>query len=430
LPSALFFGLALAVLFLWLSDAYGALAGLAATVVLGLMPRFFSYSALLALDAPLASLTLAATYVYWKTIDRPGWRWAIPFGLVWGLALTAKNGGWLLPVGLGVWTLVYYRTWRRLTRLAVAGAIAVLVFVVSWPWLYPDVVDRLAGFIRFSFLGHSSLLEQHTYYLGQLYQKPPWHYPFVIAGLVLPVTTLLMLIAGLAAVMGEGRAARTGWLLVLSMLGPMLPFAAGLVAAYDGERLFLSSFPFMAALAGLGFVRTAEAVWRLLWRRLPRLTARRQSTMVRHAVAAGLLCVVAALPLVSIIRLQPYGLAYYSELAGGVPGAARIGLETTFWGDSYQGLLGYLNEQAGPKATVWADAYYILWAYQDIGRLRKDIIVPGADAPDPLSADFAIVQARQSRYFTPVLAIMTAQRPEAVVQVDGVPLAFVYRIAR
>lgn len=427
LPGALFFGLAVAVLFVWLSELSGLLAGAAGALLLAAMPRFHAHATLLELDAPLAAVALAATYVYWKTVDRPGWRWAIPFGLAWGLALSAKNGGWLLPIGLGLWTLVYHRTWRHLLRLALAGIVAVCFFVATWPWLYPDLPARLAGFVSFSFLGHSSLLGQYTFYLGLLSPKPPWHYPFVMAAAVLPATILLMALAGLAEMVGQGRAARAGWLLVLSALGPMLPFALGLVAAYDGERLFLSAFPFLAALAALGFVGVSNVVWDFVWRRIPRLAAQRRSHRLRGLLNVALLVLLVLPPLADRARLHPYELSYYGEIVGGVRGAAALGLETTFWGDSYQGVLDYLNNNAPPNAAVWADAYYVLWAYQDLGRLRKDIFVPGADAPDPATADLAVVQTRQSRFFEPVARLMASRTPEWIVSVDGVALALVYR---
>jgi len=428
LASAILFGLAVGTLFLWLSEVYSVSAGLAAALFLGVMPRYFAYSHLLALDAPLAVLSLITTYVYWKTTDRPGLHWSIPFGLAWGLALASKNGGWLLPLGLVGWTLLYYRTWMHGLRLILSALVAVSVFVVSWPWLYQDTIGRLSEFASFAFLGHAGLLNQYTYYLGQIYQQTPWHYPLVMSAAVLPSTVLLVLVVGVATVIGDGQTARTGWLLTLSALGPMLPFLLGLVAAYDGERLFLSSFPFLAALGGIGLARSSDTLWNWLWRHRPQLVAHRDSSTVRAALTGIVALIIAIPPVGSIVHLHPYELAYYSELVGGIQGAVRLGLETTFWADGYQGVLDYVNQNAGANATVWADAYQVLWAYQDIGRLRKDIFVPGADMPEPTGADLAVVQTRQSRYFPAVARLMQSRSPDMVVQRDGVPLVMVYRV--
>ncbi len=428
LANALFFAVLLAMLFWWVSELGGWLAGIAAVLCLGLLPRFLAYASFLALDVPLATVSLIATYVYWKTIERAGLRWAIPFGILWGLALGIKNGGLLLPVGLGLWTLLFYHTRQHIVRLALSGMVAVLVFIVSWPWLYFDTLARLRLYIDYFFLNHTSLLTMHTYYLGQMYARTPWHYPLVFTAAVTPLLTLLLMLTGLLGVLGSGKADRAGWLLVLSALGPMLPFLATITAGYDGERLFLPAFPFLAALAGLGFARVSERVWNLLWRFVPRLTARRQSTSLRWIVSATLLLVVCAPPVAAIVHLHPYELAYYSAIVGGIPGAAERGLETTFWADSYQGVLGYLNENAPAGATIWADASNVMISYQETGRLRKDLFIPRADTIAPDGGDFAVIQARQSRYTSSITRLMLSRQPAATVQVDGTPLVLVYRV--
>ncbi len=371
---------------------------------------------------------MAATYVYWKTIDRRGLSWAIPFGILWGLALGVKNGGWLLPVGLGVWTLLYYRTWRHIARLIIAGCIAVGVFIVSWPWLYVDTLSRLVIYMRLFFVSHADLLTMQSYYLGRIYAKTPWHYPLVMTAAVVPLTVLTMIVIGVLAVAAGGRKERTGWLFVLSALGPMTPFLMGITAGYDGERLFLPAFPFLAALGGLGCVRLSDALWRQLWRRLPLLTARRNNAALQRFVTAALIVLVAAPPLAAIMRLHPYEMEYYSETVGGIAGAARLGLETTFWADSYGGALAYLNQNVAPRASVWADAHSVLLVYQEIGRLRGDIVIRGSNTTDPDACDWAIVQTRQSRYTPAVVKLMTSSRPQTVVSVDSLPLLMVYRV--
>ncbi len=427
LVSGVLFGLLLAVLFAWTHEVYGRLAAVAAVLALALMPRFFLQTNLLALDMPLASFSVLATYIYWKTAARPGLIWAVPFGAVWGLAMATKNGGWLLPVGIIIWALLHDRRRLLMLRLSLALPIAAALFVVLWPWLYHDTLHRLAVFFRFAFLGHADLLQQHTYYLGRVHETPPWHYPVVMMGAVVPAGLLVMAVMGIASVVRDEQATSTGWLLVLSTVGPMLPFLLGLVAAYDGERLFLSSFPFMAVLAGRGFLRTRDGLWRLLWRWRPRLTARRDSTVLHSLLTVALAGGVFVPPATSIARVHPYELAYYSELVGGIQGAARLGFETTFWADGYQGTLEYINASASAGATVWADAYQVLWAYQDLGRLRKDIFVPGSDPRDPGVGALAIVQARQSRYFPAIAELVSRHEPAFSVRVQGIPLVMVYR---
>ena len=37
--------------------------------------------------------------------------------------------------------------------------------------------------------------------------------------------------------------------------------------------------------------------------------------------------------------IHPFGLSYYNALVGGLPGAERLGLELTYWGDAVDGVL-------------------------------------------------------------------------------------------
>jgi len=433
---ALFFGLLLAVLYLWVSEIGGQTAGLAAALCLATLPRFYAYAHALALDAPLATLFVVATYVYWKTIDRPGLRWAVPFGLVLAMALATKNGGWLLPLGLGVWTLLFYRTRQHVVRLALSGAIGVIGFFVTWPWLYYDTLARLRMFVRYFFLSHADLLDMPSYYLGRMWQQTPWHYPLVITATVTPLLILLLMAGGLSLVWRDGRQQRAccpqtaaaGWLLVLSAAGPMLPFLLAVTTGYDGERLFLPAFPFLAALAGLAFARLSAALWGALWRVAPRLAARRWSGGLRLAVTGCLLALVCAPGVVAAVHLHPYQLAYYNELVGGAQGAAQRGFETTYWADSYVGLLDYLNENMTAGQSVWAEGHNVFLVYQELGRLRKDIVIINSNITKPDAGDWAIVQARQSRMSPRVVALMQAYRPVHALSVDGVPLVMVYRL--
>ena len=47
--------------------------------------------------------------------------------------------------------------------------------------------------------------------------------------------------------------------------------------------------------------------------------------------------------------MHPFGLSYYNELVGGLPGAERLGLELTYWNDPVdQLLLDELGREATP----------------------------------------------------------------------------------
>jgi hypothetical protein len=136
--------------------------------------------------------------------------------------------------------------------------------------------------------------------------------------------------------------------------------------------------------------------------------------------------------------LYPHLLSYYSESVGGLPGATRIGLETTYWSETYESALDYLNSHAAPGAMIWAESHDVLLYYQHCGRLRADLriashhgaegIVPsnqGLTAP-AADADWLVLQERQSGMLPDVVAFIRNRSPSYQVSARGVVLMQIY----
>jgi hypothetical protein len=295
------------------------------------------------------------------------------------------------------------------------------------------------------------------YYLGQT-GKVAWHYPLVLTLAVVPTTITIAYFAGMARVLRgpaagqnaslvvstsgrEGAASvqgarrtpeaasqhRYGYYILLNALVPLAIPVLGLQALYSGERHFMPVFPYLAMLAGVGFVTILEA----LEQRLPfRFAGEKASRQWQRLLLIGLAILLLAPPVVSIIRLHPYELSYYSEIVGGLPGAVRLGLETTFWCESYKACLTYLNADAPEGALIWVDQPLALRAYQDDRLLRQDLRITGWDVVSPYTCDYAVVQMRETG-FTDVpelVDLMKQYQPEFTVSVEGVPLAMVFKL--
>jgi hypothetical protein len=102
-----------------------------------------------------------------------------------------------------------------------------------------------------------------------------------------------------------------GALLFLNVLVPLLALTTGRSMVYDNERLLMHIFPFLAALAGMGFSWLVTGI---------RQAADRMQKP-RWAVPVTMLAVVLAfLPQsLSLVRLYPHLLSYYSEPWAGSP---------------------------------------------------------------------------------------------------------------
>jgi 4-amino-4-deoxy-L-arabinose transferase-like glycosyltransferase len=424
-------------LYLLIRDSYGQAAGLAAVIALLTMPRFFFHAHLSALDVPAAVSVFIVTFLFWKTIEYKNWTWGLLLGLVWGLALATKINAVFIPVTLGLWWLIFRRDLRIFVRLIVMGLTAIPVFVAAWPWLYFQTFDRLTTYIGFVTDKHWKIGQ---YYFGEFFMPPPWHFGFVMLWAVLPLGLTVLYFLGIFRAGNGKRDSGLGWLLFLSALTPILAISTGKSMVYDNERLIMVSFPFLAGLAGAGFGWILSG-WEKLSARWSRPTVSRGGVIVLALLAF-------APQLVTMIGLYPHFLSYYGESVGGLAGATRMGLETTYWCETFSLALPYINEHAQPKDRIWSDpwSHDVLIYYQTQGLLRDDLLILapasvesilGLDAPSPLvmpmeSADWYIFQHRQSTLGfegEDNSMLKTLSQKEVVYEYsyDGVPILTLYK---
>ena len=110
-----------------------------------------------------------------------------------------------------------------------------------------------------------------------------------------------------------------------------------------------------------------------------------------RARALGIAAAAALLPgLWQIAHVHPYGTSAYGELAGGVPGAASLGMQRQYWSNNVTAVLPWLNAHAPRGARVFfhevnPESYR---AYQQAGMLRADIQY----ASGPWDAQYAALQ--------------------------------------
>ena len=423
-----------ALLYLWIGKYYGQIAAFAAVAALLSMPRFFFHAHLAALDVPAAFSILLLTCLFWETRDRKGWAWGLLLGLAWGLALATKINAIFVPFPLFIWWLSFRRDRVLFLRFILMGIVAIPVFFAAWPWLYTHTFSHLGSYLAFVTVNHWQIGQ---FYLGQFYMPPPWHFGFVMVWAVIPITLTLLYFLGVIFNARARADKGLAWLLFLSALTPILAIAISKSIVYDNERMFMAAFPFLAGLAGAGFG--------LLLSKWQSISARWKSKVLRLAGAIMLAVVCLAPQLVTMVRLYPHYLSYYSEGVGGVAGASRIGLETTYWCESYAIALPILNEKAQSGDIIWADpwSHDVLFYYQSVGRLRSDLVIavpPGAMPPLGFpsamitsmdSADWYIFQHRQTtlgyRQSKDPIAL-TLERKLLVYEYafDGVPILSLY----
>jgi len=188
------------------------------------------------------------------------------------------------------------------------------------------------------------------------------------------------------------------------------------VPHFGGVKHWLPSMPFLGLLAGVAVTRGCLALRDVLRARWPRLPL--------AAVAAPVFAAVMLPALLALVRVFPYGTSSYSELAGGLPGAASLGMQRQFWSSNVTAVLPWINANAAPGARVFLHEVtgFAFQDYQREGMLRADLR-PGGLFDSDIAAyqyhqefrehEFALWRALGTR--TPVTGLYLDETPQVIV---------------
>jgi len=431
LPTALFFGLAVGVLF-WLTEkAFNRPAAFFASLGLIFLPRFFADAHLATLDVPVSALLLAATAAFYQASKENSWHLALFSGILLGLALLTKLNAAFLVGLLIFWAAVFYP--RMLPKAAVAFfLVSPAVFFAGWPWLWHDTAAHLKEYLMFHVKHYPVLI----YYFGEVHKYAPWHYPFLLTAITMPTLFLSLALVGVGESLVRGSTKAGKWLFVLCGLGYLLPSAMPFAPKYNGVRLFLPAFPFLTGLAGGGFALLHDGLARGLERIRPFARITRLRGKLAFLLGLGLL-----LPaVVGLLQVFPHELAYYNSLIGGPRGARKQGFETIYWGGVYLSALPALKAlpQHSPRILITPQgAISLLEFYQRGGALRKDLQWVAPPPPQEQhpgwprqvlqGVDLVVFQCAQSEFDELAWKLYREGQPQAAsVYLENVPLLLLF----
>jgi len=417
LPSALWFALTVCALYLFTRNIWGRRGALFGALAFATMPRVVAHAHLVALDMPITAWFFITVALTSRALSRNSWRWTVLAGIAFGLALMSKMNAFFLPLLLLPWGLVYYRSrWPKL--LALLLLIGPAVFWMGWPWLWIDSLPHLRDYLDFHFR-HAAY---NIWYLGELYQYAPWHYPFVLTAVATPTLLVLLSLIGVPRAWPRRGLHPDRALLLFGLAICLLPSALPMSPKYIGVRLFLPAFPFLAALAGGGFAWLQARAIQLLRMDSPGRT--RLSPMV--AALLGMLLLYPGVK--AVVDTHPYPLAFYNALVGGTAGATNRGFETIYWGQVYQQAPAFLNEvdEAGARVLlIPRGVIYLLEFQQRSGNLRLDVEFTG-DQAEAKSVDYVMFQCMQSDYTDLCWALTRSAEPAWALKLGQTPLLVAY----
>ncbi len=431
-------GAACAGLYLFVASLWGRIEALAAVGALLTLPRTFAHSHLLALDAPVMAAIFVSLHLFYLAARERSWWWAAAGSAAWGIALSTKVNAFFVPIIVVPWLALYARD-ALLPALVCGATVGPLSFLLTWPWLWHDTLARLGSYMAF----HMRHWQIHVTYFGRRWAPAPWHYPLVMTLITTPVTTLLAAAAGAACMVREPRTvpdadwrerwadtswrrraagALIGWALLVHVLMNSLPGTP----KYNGVRLFQPIFPLLAVAAGVGIGWAAGAARRWVASR-----GRGAGESMPQIAAVLVVLIALALPLRAVVDYHPYQMSYYNALIGGLPGAARAGMEPTYWGETYLSGALWLNQHAPPGALAWIEPPGVeatMGVYRSLGVLRNDIRTTAG--PETIEeADFAIFQNKSTEFTELSRGLLATRRPRATIELHGVPLLFIFDLS-
>jgi 4-amino-4-deoxy-L-arabinose transferase-like glycosyltransferase len=314
-----------------------------------------------------------------------------------------------------------------LLPLATMAAFGPVLFYLHWPYLWHAPVDRTAWYLVF----HATHNHYAWFYLGTLMREPPfpWSYVVVKTALTVPTSLFVPMATGLgvlAARAGLGLFARTRdrvrpLTLAEGLVGVHAVAALAIISPpsvphFGGVKHWLAAMPFLGLLAGVAVTRGCDALAERLRQRWPRLPF--------AAVAAPVFTLLLLPALIALVRVFPYGTSFYSELAGGLPGAASLGMQRQFWSSNVTAVLPWINAHAPPGGRVFLHEVtgFAFEDYQREGLLRADLR-PGGLYDSDVAAyqyhqefrehEFALWQAFGTR--TPATGLYLDATPQIIV---------------
>jgi 4-amino-4-deoxy-L-arabinose transferase-like glycosyltransferase len=382
-----------------------------------LQPNLFGHGHYAAYDGILTALWVLAIFAFTKAVapgtggkcvaSRCGWTSAL--GLIFGCAAATKLTGWFLPLPFLAWAIVYRNRQAAKTLVFSLPIASVVLLALIPPWW----LDPIGGIVRFfeSNLTRGETIIIPVQFLGKVYLTPreslPWYNTLLWAVMVTPVGFLILGIVGLGSALRRWRTEPVGLLIVGHWIFLLILRALPRTPGHDGVRLFLPAFGVFALLGGLGARHVIEQGRR--W--------------AKPAIAAALLE-----GLVSIVVMMPVPLSYFSPIVGGLPGAAALGMEPTYYWDALNGeARQWLGDHTPPGRTFGFATFPLSWLYlRQTGQLPRRLypLDPDEKHPDPLQ--WFVMQNRPGAFSNTDRALVANSRAEYTVTKLGVPLIWIF----
>ncbi len=287
-------------------------------------------------------------------------------GAILGLATSIR----LLAPFAGILVVVYAVMKKgkdAIPNLIVYGAIAGLVSLATWPFLWDSP--------SLNFLEAIQVMRDFPYnaevrFMGDniAASNLPWYYILFLICVQITIPALILAALGVASGFGRGDVSILfAWFAV--PLGLQIFLRSNV---YDNFRQFMFVLPPLFVLAGIGLERLSSSLKIFAWK-----------------IALPTLCILPGI--YGVVALHPYQYIYYNAFVGGVSGAEGD-FELDYWLTSYREAGEYINEEASPNANIlaWGSGYNGARDDLDVYSFGSDTDLQGSS----LTFEYAVVSTR------------------------------------
>lgn len=402
--------LAAAFVYLAIARRFGTVAGLVSATCWATSPQVFGLAHYATYDGLLNSLwilgTLCAIEATGRTAEgRKSTRFWILTGIILGAAMSTKLSGYFLALPIAAAVAISGFRRADIRGMIVAGIVAVVTIYAINPSWWCEPIEGPIRFFR-SNLTRGQTIAIETLYLGKVYVTPknslPWSNTLVLTAMTMPVLTLAAAFLGAFSGLRNTPTRRFVAILLISWAVPTGLRAMPHTPGHDGVRQFVAGLGVVTVLAGIAVsvIRSSRAS--LAW-----------------AVALPIM----AESFVSMALMMPVPLSYFSPAVGGLPGAAKLGMEPTYYWDGLtHETLDWLNRNTPPDRKIAFVGFPTSFLYLNrTGQLRPDVnpLTPGVYR-------WLVMQNRPGNWSEKDRAVIHDLKPAYVYEKSGVWLTAVY----
>ncbi|MHB1947384.1 MAG: ArnT family glycosyltransferase [Gammaproteobacteria bacterium] len=358
-------------------NLFGRFEAVVSCLMLLLLPHVFYHAHLVSLDFSAMAMWSLLAFIVWSTWNSQRNFYLV--GIISGLALLTKINAIFALTSRFVLLIKRFcidkirsdNFWKNELQLLIKKIVlpCCLTVFILWPLLWKHPLKHLMQFIYFH-IHHYTI---PTYYLGQSFNSPPWHYPYVMFFSTTPLVIFTLVILGFLFLAPKWKNDKTFFLLTNALLPLFLVQMSS--AKYDNVRLFLPAFPFLMLIAAYGLRSSLQIVF--------------SHRMHKIALCVSSLFIVIYLGIINK-NYYPYSGSYFSEAIGGISGAEKIGFDIHSWCDGYQSLLDWLQKNNDKKFLV-PICYHLFDDYKDFGKIDWKLNI----TQNPAEADYWIIVNRR-----------------------------------